>query len=146
MTALADGVVCILADTHDLVFLLSDRQRVAGNEIAGQLAWRMLDDHLGEVRMCALVEQDDAVVALKEFACQLADGGDGDFIFYTHGNASPDCIRISQRYLKIILPQGYAVVKSFRRACALTSEKEISTLSLRGIINRYTKIPTGKFH
>jgi len=55
----------------------------------------------------------------------------------------PDGIRISQRYLKIILPQGYPVVKSFRRARALTSEKEISTLSLRGIINRYTKIPTG---
>ena len=90
MSALTNRVVRVLTDAHDLVFLLADREGVTGGNVCCQLVRRMLNNHLGEIRMCALVEQDDAAVRLEEFARQLADGRDRNFVFYTHCNASPD--------------------------------------------------------
>ena len=56
MAAFADGVVGILTDAGYFVFLLSEGECVADNNVAAQLARRMLDDHLSEVGMCALVQ------------------------------------------------------------------------------------------
>ena len=50
----------------------------------------MLDHHLGEVGMRAVVEQDHAVVRFKEFTRQLADGGGCDFVFYAHSYDLPE--------------------------------------------------------
>lgn len=84
MSALADRVVYVLSNACDLVFLLSERERVADGNISLEFAGRMLDNHLGEVRMSAFIEQNNAVVGLKELARQLADSRDGTLILYIH--------------------------------------------------------------
>ena len=73
MSALADRVVHVLSNACDLVFLLSERERVADGNISLEFAGRMLDNHLGEVRMSAFIEQNNTVVGLEELARQLAD-------------------------------------------------------------------------
>ena len=84
MSALADRVVHVLSNACDLVFLLSERERVADGNISLELAGRMLDNHLGEVRMSAFIEQNNTVVGLEELARQLADSRDGTLILYIH--------------------------------------------------------------
>ncbi len=84
MSALADRVVHVLSNACDLVFLLSERERVADGNISLEFAGRMLDNHLGEVRMSAFIEQNNAVVGLEELARQLADSRDGTLILYIH--------------------------------------------------------------
>lgn len=84
MSALADRVVHVLSNACDLVFLLSERERVADGNISLEFAGRMLDNHLGEVRMSAFIEQNNTVVSLEELARQLADSRDGTLILYIH--------------------------------------------------------------
>lgn len=84
MSALADRVVHVLSNARDLVFLLSERERVADGNISLEFAGRMLDNHLGEVRMSAFIEQNNTVVGLEELARQLADSRDGTLILYIH--------------------------------------------------------------
>ena len=84
MSALADRVVHVLSNARDLVFLLSERERVADGNISLEFAGRMLDYHLGEVRMRAFIEQNNTVVGLEELARQLADSRDGTLILYIH--------------------------------------------------------------
>ena len=90
MPVFADGIVGVLADPCDLVFLLSNGERVTDGNILLQLARGMLDHHLGEVGMRAVVEQDHAAVRFKEFTRQLADGGRCDFVFYAHSYDLPE--------------------------------------------------------
>jgi hypothetical protein len=84
VSALADRVVHVLSNACDLVFLLSERERVADGNISLEFAGRMLDNHLGEVRMSAFIEQNNTVVGLEELARQLADSRDGTLILYIH--------------------------------------------------------------
>lgn len=84
MSALADRVVHVLSNACDLVFLLSERERVADGNISLEFAGRMLDNHLGEVRMSAFIQQNNTVIGLEEFARQLADSRDGTLILYIH--------------------------------------------------------------
>ena len=84
MSALADRVVHVLSNARDLVFLLSERERVADGNISLEFAGRMLDNHLGEVRMSAFIDQNNTVVGLEELARQLADSRDGTLILYIH--------------------------------------------------------------
>lgn len=84
MSALADRVVHVLSNACDLVFLLSERECVTDGNISLEFAGRMLDNHLGEVRMSAFIEQNNAVVGLEELARQLADSRDGTLILYIH--------------------------------------------------------------
>lgn len=84
MSALADRVVHVLSNACDLVLLLSERERVADGNISLEFAGRMLDNHLGEVRMSAFIKQNNTVVGLEELARQLADSRDGTLILYIH--------------------------------------------------------------
>lgn len=84
MSALADRVVHVLSNACDLVFLLSERERVADGNISLEFAGRMLDNHLGEVWMSAFIKQNNTVVGLEELARQLADSRDGTLILYIH--------------------------------------------------------------
>ena len=79
-----DVLVHVVADGDDRVLGDANLHLVAFLDLALELAARVLDDHLREVRADAFIEQDDALVVHEERARQVADGRDRDFVFHFH--------------------------------------------------------------
>ena len=75
VTFLADGVICYIADFLDVILDTAHQQFVALLDVFCQFAWRMLDDHIRQIRTDPLVQQNRAAVVFQERLSQITNGG-----------------------------------------------------------------------
>ena len=95
MTGFANGIVGNVADLGDFEIGIAEFEFVADFDIGFELADRVLNDHSRQIGVLALIQQNDAAVVFEELPRLIADGGNHNFIFDFHNDASLSIDNIS---------------------------------------------------
>ena len=83
-----DVLVHVIAHLLHGVLDAAHEQVVTLLDVLSQFPVGMLDDHVGQVRADAFVQQDGAAVVLQESARELADVCDGHIVLDVHNGGS----------------------------------------------------------